>query len=217
MQPDWKTLGPEGLTFFGRMCASVSHELKNSLAMINENAGLINDLIMMAERGKPMDTALLAKAAKRIDANVGKADAIIGNLNRFAHLADHPVSSIDLRENVALAVQLHQRLASQRQVALTMDTDGEAVEVRTRPFLLANAVHDCLSLVIDAAREGSVHVAVAPVPDGAAIHFKGSGAPIAVPEGMASELFSALEARIECASGELVLTISDLTTVNDDK
>ena len=33
-----------GLDFFGNMTASISHELKNALAIVNENAGLLGDL-----------------------------------------------------------------------------------------------------------------------------------------------------------------------------
>jgi hypothetical protein len=32
-----------GLQFFGKMTASISHEIKNVLAIINENAGLLED------------------------------------------------------------------------------------------------------------------------------------------------------------------------------
>ena len=46
-------LGESGLRFFGKISASISHEIKNAIAVMNENAGLIKDLIMMAERGRP--------------------------------------------------------------------------------------------------------------------------------------------------------------------
>ena len=39
-----------GLFFFGKMSASISHELKNVLAIINENAGLAEDLMPWPKR-----------------------------------------------------------------------------------------------------------------------------------------------------------------------
>ncbi len=48
-----------GLQFFGEMSASISHEIKNVLAIVNENAGLLEDLTLMADRGKPIDPARL--------------------------------------------------------------------------------------------------------------------------------------------------------------
>ena len=47
----------ESLRFFGKMNASISHELRNALAVINENAGLIKDLMIMTEKGHPLDKA----------------------------------------------------------------------------------------------------------------------------------------------------------------
>ena len=216
MQPDWKTLGPEGLTFFGRMCASVSHELKNSLAMINENAGLIGDLLMMAGRGKPLDPDMLNTASGRIAKHVAKADGIIGNLNRFAHLADHPVERVELAEHVALCVALHMRLASQRQVELAFEGGAEAVELRTRPFLLANAVHVCLAMALDTAAQGRIELRLAAAPEGASIYFSGLAAGAPAPAGQAEELFAALGAHATCDGGDLVLTVPDLPASNDD-
>ena len=57
VQPD--IIAETGLQFFGRISASISHELKNVLAIINENAGLLEDLTSMADRGKPIDSARL--------------------------------------------------------------------------------------------------------------------------------------------------------------
>ena len=216
MQPDWKILGPEGLAFFGRMCASVSHELKNSLAMINENAGLIGDLLMMAERGKPLNPEMLGTASERIGRHVAKADGIIGNLNRFAHLADHPVQRIDFAENVALCVALHMRLASQRQVELAFEAGAEPVELRTRPFLLANAVHVCLATALDTAAQGRIELRLAAAPDGANIYFSGLEAGTPAPAGQADELFAALGAHVSCDGADLVLTVPDLPASNDD-
>ena len=45
----------DDLLFFGRIGASVSHELKNVLAVMNEQAGLLGDLACMAARGMPLD------------------------------------------------------------------------------------------------------------------------------------------------------------------
>ena len=38
----------EDLTFFGKVNASISHELKNILAIISETAGLLGDLVHLA-------------------------------------------------------------------------------------------------------------------------------------------------------------------------
>ena len=50
-------IGEEGLRFFGTMTASISHELKNALSIINEGAGLLEDLAAMSARGMALDPA----------------------------------------------------------------------------------------------------------------------------------------------------------------
>ena len=47
MNPIMDSKEEAGLRFFGMMTASVSHEIKNVLAIINENAGLMSDLTQM--------------------------------------------------------------------------------------------------------------------------------------------------------------------------
>ena len=39
-------IGETGLRFFGKINSSISHEMRNVLAIINENAGLMKDLMM---------------------------------------------------------------------------------------------------------------------------------------------------------------------------
>jgi hypothetical protein len=42
----------ESLAFFGKINASISHELKNVMAIISETAGLLKDLSDMAATGR---------------------------------------------------------------------------------------------------------------------------------------------------------------------
>ena len=47
----WEIVGKGGFQFFGKISASISHDIKNVLAVLNENAGLLEDLVLMAEKG----------------------------------------------------------------------------------------------------------------------------------------------------------------------
>ncbi len=206
---DWRTLGPTGLEYFGRMCAGVSHELKNSLAMINENAGLMQDLAALAQRGQPLDPARLAQGMERIARHVQGANAVLGALNCFAHLPDVPRRPVELRGEVALALALHRRQASQAQVELALAPGGE-VSLSSRPFLLAQALDLCLRAAL-AAGPGRVELAVEQAPGGAVVSFSGAGAPLAAPEGPeAGALLAALGARCTGQDGALRLTLAHL-------
>lgn len=133
----------DDLFFFGRVSASVSHELKNILAVINEQAGLLDDLSRLACRGMPLDPERLALAASCLLKQVRRGDAILTHLNRFAHTADAPRREVSLAETAALAVALGERQASMRQVALSA-APGPDARVSTDPFVLCRLLALCL-------------------------------------------------------------------------
>jgi hypothetical protein len=66
---NWEIVGKGGVQFFGIISASISHDIKNVLAVLNENAGLIEDLVLMAEKGASFNqerVKSLAGSIKRI-------------------------------------------------------------------------------------------------------------------------------------------------------
>ena len=86
----------EGVRFFGEMSASISHEIKNVLAIVNENAGLLQDMVMMIEKGMPLSPERLSGLARSIVRQVKRGDRIVKDMNRFAHSADHPAETVDI-------------------------------------------------------------------------------------------------------------------------
>jgi hypothetical protein len=136
------------LTYFGRTTASISHELKNALAIIKENAGLIGDYLLMAEKGVAIEPARFKTVAGRIEDQITRADGIIKNLNRFAHSVDDPVKAIDLNDTAALLGALSQREAAMRQVALQIVPESTPVIVTTAPYLLLTLLGRCLSVCL---------------------------------------------------------------------
>lgn len=110
----------EGLKFFGRVSASVSHEIKNVFAVINEAAGLIQDFTLMAERGMPIQPDRLQAAASSILGQIQRGDTIVKNMNAFAHSTDVSICETDLVETLRLTVALATRLADMKQISLSM-------------------------------------------------------------------------------------------------
>lgn len=154
MKVEFDPLGEAGLNFFGRMSASISHELKNALAIIRENAGLLNDYTGMIAKGMPIDTERFKTVAARIDGQTRRANEIIKNLNQFAHTVDTPNRSVDLNEMIALLVALCQRTANMRQVTLVARPADTPVPITTSPFVLLNALGLCLTFALQAVPPG---------------------------------------------------------------
>ena len=61
-----QTLTRAGLSFFGAMTASISHEIKNRMAVINEQAGLLEDLVLMSKKGKALEAERLLQLAGKV-------------------------------------------------------------------------------------------------------------------------------------------------------
>jgi light-regulated signal transduction histidine kinase (bacteriophytochrome) len=151
----WRIAGEEGVQFFGRMSASISHELKNVLAIINENAGLLGDLTLMADRGTSVDPERLRKISLAVTGQVRRADAIIRNMNRFAHSTDEALISVDLNEVMDLVLALAGRLAANRCVSLELSPSVEPVAITTAFFPLENLIWLCLEYCMNKGGAGT--------------------------------------------------------------
>ena len=131
-----------GLLFCGTMTASMSHEIKNALAIVNENAGLLEDLILLSEKGRPLNPERLKTLAADIRRQVQRADGIVGRLNRFAHSAGQPVITTDTKEIFEFTAALAARMAAMKGVTITVaDTP---ILLQARPFIVENLLWLCL-------------------------------------------------------------------------
>lgn len=154
MSCDSTATGQEGLKFFGKMSASISHEIKNVLAIINENAGLLEDLTLMADKGTPLDIDRLKNISQMIAKQIRRADSIVKNMNAFAHSADEPVKTVELNDILALMVTLSERLASMRGVKLEHQESQGPVSITTNPFVLENTLWLTLDFAMNAVDSG---------------------------------------------------------------
>lgn len=167
-------LGRTGIQFFGRMSASIAHEIKNVLAIVNENAGLLEDFTLMAEKGMPLEPQRLERLAENLMKQVKRADDIVKNMSKFAHSADEFKKSVDLNELLSVAVRLATRFADMRRVTLDLRLNPSPAALVTDPFLLENLLWCCLDFSMDqAGSRGAVSVALEKSDAGAIIGFSG--------------------------------------------
>jgi C4-dicarboxylate-specific signal transduction histidine kinase len=173
MTTDSGLVGRAGLQFFGKMCASISHDIKNVLAVINENAGLVEDLCFAAERGKPLDPLRLKRVATDVKAQVRRGDGIISGMNRFAHSVDAESAQVNLPELIELLSALCSRFAAMHGVALEVDRSDSAATAETSPFLLLNLLWLCLEQAMAAAGpDRTIALTAETAADGARLRFR---------------------------------------------
>jgi C4-dicarboxylate-specific signal transduction histidine kinase len=181
-----RMIGRSGLEFFGKMSAAISHDLKNVLAVVNENAGLLEDLCLMSEKGRAIDPARLKRLAADVKEQVRRGDTIAVRLNRFAHSVDDASMRVDLTELLELLAALAGRFAAAQGVAMEVRCPGQPVHAATWPFALLNLLWLCLEQAIAASGDNRQVVMTAePAAAGARVRFSG----LAGPPGKAPNLF----------------------------
>ena len=136
--------GYDSMAFFGRVNASISHELKNVMAIISETAGLLSDLSDMASSGSPVAPDMLQDCTKSIVEEIQRGFAVIRQMNRFSHSIDHPVESVNLLDLLDLSIQLSTYLSFAGKTDVH-PYDGPEPMVQTCPFLLQAIVYQTLA------------------------------------------------------------------------
>jgi hypothetical protein len=150
------TSGSREAVFIGRITASVTHEIRNVLAIVKESAGLIDDLVQVATtRGLDGDRVL--KATGRIDAQVARGADLLTGLNRLAHSLDQEREAIDLEQEVRQVAFLSQRFGRKKiQTVRAVAASGGA-------GLTANSLHVKMALF------AAVELLMEHLPEGAVI------------------------------------------------
>ncbi|NNG00182.1 MAG: hypothetical protein HKM93_12430 [Desulfobacteraceae bacterium] len=144
-----KQLNMAGQSFFGKMSASTTHELKNALAIINENAGLLNDLSQMVESGAELSAERLKSITGRIRKQVVRADDVTTKLNQFAHSMEHPIEPLELAGLVHTVLDLGRRIIEQRRMEFEIETPQAPVTVSSNRFYLMNLIWSCIEIAMD--------------------------------------------------------------------
>ncbi len=141
-------LGKSGLQFFSKMSAANAHEIKNALAVINENAGLLEDFVNLAEKGAPFDLPRLKRLAVQIKQQVARADHIAKSTNSFAHSVDKCPGDANLEQALLLVADMAHRFATLRDVHLAMEPIAATITLPVRPFILLHLLWLCLHACI---------------------------------------------------------------------
>ncbi|MCD6293383.1 MAG: hypothetical protein J7M20_00325 [Deltaproteobacteria bacterium] len=172
-----------GLQFFGKMTASISHEIKNVMAIINESAGLLEDYSLMAEKGMPINPERLKVVSNRVTNQIRRADSIAKNLNSLSHSVDEFQKSVGIRETLELAMGLTGRFADMRSVVLDFQPPPDFPNVITSPFHLLNLIWRVLDFAMDASGpEKKVGLTFEADPTSVKIRFTGIEALTNLPE-----------------------------------
>jgi C4-dicarboxylate-specific signal transduction histidine kinase len=210
--------GAADLRFFGAVGASISHEMKNVLAIINEMVGLLDDLSRMAATGRPLEPERLQSMTGRMQAQVARGDGIMRGLNRFCHSVDRPRDTLDLTDLTGFVADLAKRRAALREVTLETPPPPQPQRVTANAFALEHLIWACLERAIALADRGATLVLRTEAgPAGPRVRITGltpagPTAWAAIPDEGEGRLAERLGATLSAdpAAGELILSLPEL-------
>jgi C4-dicarboxylate-specific signal transduction histidine kinase len=138
------------IRFNGRITAALSHDINNVVSIISETAGLLSDLAVMAESGRPVDPGKLRAQSERISSQIERGRRIIKHMNRFGHSIDEPERGCDLNEAMDNIVGLSQRFARLKKKTIELRPSAGPVMVTAHPFFLRELVFFLIDLILEA-------------------------------------------------------------------
>jgi len=103
----------------GRMAAGVAHEINNPLAIINENTGLMKDLLSLDD--EPPKKERLLHIADTVLKSVNRCGNITHRLLGFAKRMDPAIEPVALGPLLEEVLSLHGKQADYRRVAVNLD------------------------------------------------------------------------------------------------
>ena len=166
----------EDLAFFGKVNASISHELKNILAIISEAAGLLNDLTELATKGQKFELEMMKTCSQDIVEEIQRGFATIKQMNAFSHSMDDPLKRVNLTADLGLMINLAGFLSFASKVHFDPPQEAAPI-VLTCPWRLQNLIYQSLVYAFESVGpDGEIQVSLHPQKNGSArITFSGLG------------------------------------------
>jgi signal transduction histidine kinase len=148
----------EKMASIGRLAAGIAHEINNPLAIINEKAGLIQDLFFIKEQYK-QDTKLLGLIAS-IVSSVERCSVITRRLLSFARQSDANVTRINLRKIITEVLSFLGKEPEYRSITINIDIEDGLDDIVSDKGKLQQVLLNIIKNAFAAVEDGG-HLAIA--------------------------------------------------------
>ena len=137
------------LLFMGKITGSITHDLKNVLAIIEMNSALIQDIFSLSPDSLFTKKERIPHAFRVIDNQVSRGVELTNRLNSFAHIADEVETNVDLNEMARQVAFLSERFARLKQVDLKVVAHNQPLLLIQQPFKIQMLLFCCLELILE--------------------------------------------------------------------
>jgi len=136
----------------GRLAAGVAHEINNPLAIINENAGLLKDLVSMSS--EPPEGRRLVAIADAVLKSVDRCSTITHRLLGFAKRMDPVVERIALGSLIEEVLSFQGKEAEYRNIAVNLSVPKDLPTIESDRGQLQQVFLNILSNALAAVDDG---------------------------------------------------------------
>lgn len=136
----------------GRLAAGVAHEINNPLAIINEKAGLLKDILSLSEKDK-IDDRLITHIDSILK-SVERCSVITHRLLGFARHVDVVFQPLDLVKMVKEVISLLGKEAYYRNVRITVNQVEDFPQIQSDRGQLEQIFLNIINNALDAVEEG---------------------------------------------------------------
>jgi signal transduction histidine kinase len=188
---------PEDGSLVTRLAASVSHELRNPLAVILARVQLLQ---LGLRLGKPVDSDKLVHTLSAIEEQALRASRIVDNLSSFARPRPPQLGPVDLAELVQQVLSALQGRLQSSGVSVEVEVGPEVPTVTADRLQIQTALAQVLHNAIDAMPDGGrVRIGVRRSPNGVEVSVADGGP--GVPREDAARIFEAFVSTRRGAAG----------------
>jgi len=142
----------EKMASIGRLAAGIAHEINNPLAIINEKAGLIQDLFMIKAQYK--EDAKLQGLIASIVSSVERCSVITRRLLSFARQSDANITRVNLHKVVTEVVSFLGKEPEYRSITINIDIDSGIDDIVTDKGKLQQVLLNIIKNAFAAVEDG---------------------------------------------------------------
>ncbi|MEW6600959.1 MAG: ATP-binding protein [Nitrospirota bacterium] len=172
---DEQMLQTDKLAAIGQLAAGVAHEVNNPLAVINEKAGWMQDLLAEEDPAKIKNYEEFDDAAKKIRLHVERARKITHRLLGYSRQA-REVKVVNIVDLIKETIQFIEKELLYHKIKLTTDFQGYIPAIAINSSEIQQVFLNILNNSIDAIdSKGSIKISVSSNSEHIAIDFSDSG------------------------------------------
>ncbi len=159
----------------GRLAAGVAHEINNPLSIINENAGLLKDIVAATD-GFPRPEKFL-KHIEAVTKSVERCSTITHRLLGFAKRIDTQIETIDLKNLLQEVLGFLDKEAKHRNITITYHIDEYIPTIESDRGQLQQVFLNIINNSFDALSDGDkLDITITPLdPDHVSVAIKDNG------------------------------------------